>query len=109
MANLPGEDYSSTSLGCVYLVPVHPHITTQDDFFKVHVSRHNKKKELIDGRDYEKGKHQNPQLRKPSKPSKQQGACRDLPAVLVSRYCVFRQGACLTPFGRNKAARAAAY
>jgi hypothetical protein len=31
---------------------VHPHITTQDDFFKVHVSRHNKKKELIDAGEY---------------------------------------------------------
>jgi hypothetical protein len=66
MACLPGEDYSSTSLGlgCVYLVPVLPYITTQDDFFEVHASRHNKKKELIDGEDYEKGKHTHPELRK---------------------------------------------
>ena len=59
--------YSETNLGCIYLVPVHTYITTQDDFFEVHVSSHNKKKELIDAGDYEKGKHQNPHLRKPSK------------------------------------------
>jgi hypothetical protein len=64
MACLTGKDDSSTNLGCVYLVPVHPYITTQDDFFEVHVSSHNKKKELIDGGDYEKGKHQHPELRK---------------------------------------------
>jgi hypothetical protein len=64
MAALPGEDYSETNLGCIYLVPVHTHITTQDGFKKVHVSYHNKKKALIDGGDYVKGKHQNPHLRK---------------------------------------------
>jgi hypothetical protein len=67
MATLTGEDYSSTNLGCCYLVPVHPYITTQDDFFEVHVSSHNKKKALIDAGDYEKGKHHSPHLRKPSK------------------------------------------
>jgi hypothetical protein len=30
----------------------------------VHVSAYNKKKELIDGGDYEKGKHQHPEVRK---------------------------------------------
>jgi hypothetical protein len=79
MAALPGEDYSETNLGCIYLVPVHTHITTQDGFKKVHVSRHNMKKALIDGGDYayKKGKHQNPHLRKEQdtslrKPSKEQ-------------------------------------
>jgi hypothetical protein len=67
MACLPGENYSETNLGCIYLVPVHTYITTQDDFFEVHVSSHNKKKELIDAGDFKKGKHQNPGLRKPSK------------------------------------------
>jgi hypothetical protein len=67
MACLPGGDYSDTSPGSTYLVPVHTHITTQGDFKKVHVSACNKKKELIDAGDYEKGKHQHPELRKPSK------------------------------------------
>jgi hypothetical protein len=49
MAVLTGESYSATNLGFIYLVPVHYHITTQDDFFEVHVSAHSKKKELIDG------------------------------------------------------------
>jgi hypothetical protein len=68
MATLTGEDYSSTNLGCIYLVPVHTYITTQDDFFEVHVSSHNKKKELIDAGDYQKGKHQNPELRQKQTP-----------------------------------------
>ena len=55
MANLPGADYSETNLGCIYLVPVHSHITTQDDFKEVHVSSHNAKKALIDAGDYVKG------------------------------------------------------
>jgi hypothetical protein len=69
MANLPGEDYSETNLGCIYLVPVRTHITTQDDFKKVHVSAYNKKKELIDAGDYEKGKHQSPAQRKKQVPA----------------------------------------
>ena len=72
MACLPGENYSETNLGSTYLVPVRTHITTQDDFKKVHVSAHNKKKELIDAGDYQKGKHQHPELRKPSKEYKKQ-------------------------------------
>jgi hypothetical protein len=51
MAVLTGESYSATNLGFIYLVPVHYHITTQDDFFEVYVSAHSKKKELIDGGD----------------------------------------------------------
>jgi hypothetical protein len=69
MACLPGEDYSDTNLGSIYLVPVHTHITTQDDFKKVHVSAYSKKKELIDGSDYEKGKHQHPELRQKQDPA----------------------------------------
>jgi hypothetical protein len=61
MATLPGEDCSDTSLGSTYLGPVHTYITTQDDFFEVHVSSYNKKKELIDAGDYKKGKHQHPE------------------------------------------------
>ena len=67
MANLPGEDYSEANLGCIYLVPVHTYITTQVGFKKVHVRRHNALKALIDAGDYEKGKHQNPHLRKKHK------------------------------------------
>jgi hypothetical protein len=47
MACLPGEDYSDTSLGSTYLVPVHTYIITQDALFEVcarmsHVSAYNK-------------------------------------------------------------------
>jgi hypothetical protein len=53
----------------IYLVPVHTYITTQDDFFEVHVSGYNKKKELIDAGDYKKGKHQHPELRQKQDPA----------------------------------------
>jgi hypothetical protein len=69
MATLTGEDYSATSLGSIYLVPVHTYITTQDDFFEVHVSGYNKKKELIDAGDYKKGKHQHPERRQKQDPA----------------------------------------
>jgi hypothetical protein len=60
MATLTGEDYSATSLGSIYLVPVHTYIN---------VSGYNKKKELIDAGDYKKGKHQHPERRQKQDPA----------------------------------------
>jgi hypothetical protein len=82
--SLPPRDLYDTNLGSIYLVPVHTYITTQDDFFEVHVSSHNKKKELIDAGDYEKGKHQHPELCKKQTPAtrkKQNPATRKLRAA----------------------------
>jgi hypothetical protein len=78
MACLPGGNYSETNLGSIYLVPVHTHITTQDDFKKLHVSAYNKKKELIDAGDYEKGKHRHPEERKKQVPAQRK---KQVPAL----------------------------
>jgi hypothetical protein len=58
MATLPGSPYSSrSSPGCVYLVPVLPHIATQAHYFAVHVSHHLVVKQLIAGGNHVKGTH----------------------------------------------------
>jgi hypothetical protein len=64
MAVLPGSPYNYAEPGCLYLVPVVGSISTQTNFFAVHVSHHMVVKKLIAGADYVKGTHLNPALRK---------------------------------------------
>jgi hypothetical protein len=56
MAVLPGKPYNYAEPGCLYLVPVVVAITTQPQYFAVHESYHVKKKKLIEGGCYVKGK-----------------------------------------------------
>jgi hypothetical protein len=69
MATLPGAPYSRSNPGCVYLVPVHAIIDTQEHYFEVHVSHYLVVKQLIAGGNYVKGTHLNPELRKKQNPA----------------------------------------
>jgi hypothetical protein len=62
MAALTGYQYSLSSPGCAYLVPVVGAISTQTNFFAVHESSFLRKKKPIEGGGYVKGRQTNPEL-----------------------------------------------